>query len=278
MPRKAEAYNMFGKRLLTVANAKEMGDTGTLAKAILDNKRCREIVKMREHKEYTSIFQELEAIRRNIQNHLTHEKYNEAWKVPSQYLYAYSIILDCSLDYLYGKTEIMSSDLEIRDICNKTGLLESAVVNLIERHKDEIEPDGFSLITWWSKLLCDPPFTVIPMAWLSYADRLVELRDIDKKIEACEKAAKDAPVDDPITKLLMNDDNQKSLKIIKRNKEDSILGARYEMASIVEGLLIQYAEQWAEEQHPEYDEMYYQSEINRRKILNATLKDNNTRS
>lgn len=272
MSRKAEAYNMFGKRLLAVANARGKGDTGALANAILENKNCREIVKIRERKEYKSPFDEVAAIKRNIQNHLTQDKYNEAWKVPSQYLYAYSIILDCSLDYLYGKTEIMSSDLGIRDICNKTGLSESAIVNLIDRHKDEIESDGFSFIEWWSELLYDLPFTAIPLAWLSYADRLVELRDIDKKIEACEKAAKDEPVNDSITELLMDDDNQKSLKIIKRDKEDSILGAHYKMVSIVEDLFNQYAEEWAKNQHPEHDELYYRNEINKRKTLNAALE------
>ena len=86
MSKKAEKYNTFGKRLLTVADARQMGDTGTLANAIYSNKRCREIVKIREHKEYTNPFEEVEAIRRNIQNHLTQDKYDEAWKVPSQYV------------------------------------------------------------------------------------------------------------------------------------------------------------------------------------------------
>ena len=132
MSKKAEKYNTFGKRLLTVADARQMGDTGTLANAIYSNKRCREIVKIREHKEYTNPFEEVEAIRRNIQNHLTQDKYDEAWKVPSQYMYAYSVILVCSLDYLYGKSEIMSSDLEVADICQKTGLSEDAVNCLVE--------------------------------------------------------------------------------------------------------------------------------------------------
>ena len=61
MSKKAEKYNTFGKRLLTVADARQMGDTGTLANAIYSNKRCREIVKIREHKEYTNPFEEVAA-------------------------------------------------------------------------------------------------------------------------------------------------------------------------------------------------------------------------
>ena len=67
---------------------------------------------------------------------------------------------------------------------------------------------------------------------------------IDKKIEACEKAV----------------------------KEDSILGAYHKMVSCVADLLNQYAEQWVKKQHPEYSELYYHGEINKRKIINEALK------
>lgn len=265
-------YNAFGQRLLFVADERQMGDTGALANAIYSNKKCKEIVKIREHKDYTNPFEEVETIRRNIQNHLTQGKYDDAWKVPSQYMYAYSIILDCSLDYLYGKTVTMTADLEIRDICNKTGLSEKAVVNLVEKHQDEIESGGFSFNQWWSELLYDLSFTAIPIVWMDYASRLVELHDIDKKIEACEKAVKDVSIDDSVIKYLIDDDNQKTLKNIRRDKEDSILGAQYKMVSCVADLLNQYAEQWAEKQHPEYSELYYHSEIKRRKIINTALR------
>lgn len=62
MSKKAEKYNTFGKRLLIVANSREMGDTGALANAIYSNKRCRGIVKIREHKEYTNPFEEVEVL------------------------------------------------------------------------------------------------------------------------------------------------------------------------------------------------------------------------
>lgn len=206
---------------------------------------------------------------KNIQIHLNTE---DAYEVNSRYMYAYSTIFDCSYDYLYGRSEIMTADLDVRDICNKTGLSEKAVVNLVERHQDEIESSGFSVIEWWSELLYDIPFTAIPMAFMAYASRLVELHDIDKKIEACEKAVKDVSMDVTIMKCLMDDDNQKTLKHIRRDKEDSILGAHHKMVSCVADLLNQYAEQWAEKQHPEYSELYYHGEINKRKIINEALK------
>ena len=53
------------------------------------------------------------------------------------------------------------------------------------------------------------------MSWKDYASRLVELRDIDKKIETIEKGTKDEPIEDSILKYLMDDDNPKTLKQIK---------------------------------------------------------------
>ena len=52
-------------------------------------------------------------------------------------------------------------------------------------------------------------------------------------------------------------------------KEDSILGAHHKMLLCIECFLNQYADQWAERQHPDYGEMHYRSELNKRKILKA---------
>lgn len=116
MSKKAEKYNTFGKRLLTVADARQMGDTGTLANAIYSNKRCREIVKIREHNE---------------------------------------------------------------------------------------------------------------------------------------------------------DGKHKSLQIKKRNMEDSFLGAHHRMLSCIEHFLLDYAEEWAEKQHTDYEEKYYKEALKIRKALKA---------
>ena len=263
-----DEYKGFSYRLVKIAIEKGIEDTRDLADALYENAECKKAITIRKTQK-TKPDDPLKNIMKNIQIHLNTE---DAYDVNCRYMYAYSIIFDCSYDYLYGKSEIMTADLDVRDICNKTGFSEKAVANIVERHKDEIDSDGFSFIEWWSELLYDFPFTAIPMSWMGYASRLVELHDIDKKIEACEKAAKDAPLDDPIMKYLMDDDNQKTLRYIRRDKEDSILGAHHKMLSVVEDLLNQYAEQWAKEQHPEHSELYYHGEINKRKIIDAALK------
>ena len=263
-----DEYKGFSYRLVKVAIEKGIEDTRELADALYENEECKKAITIRKTQKKNPD-DPLKNIMKNIQIHLNTE---DAYEVNSRYMYAYSTIFDCSYDYLYGRSEIMTADLDVRDICNKTGLSEKAVVNLVERHQDEIESSGFSVIEWWSELLYDIPFTAIPMAFMAYASRLVELHDIDKKIDACEKAVKDVSVDDPIIKYLMGGDNQKTLKHIRRDKEDSILGAHHKMVSCVADLLNQYAEQWAEKQHPEYSELYYHGEINKRKIINEALK------
>ncbi len=277
MSKKAEKYNTFGKRLLTVANTRQMGDTGILANAIYSNKRCREIVKIRKHKEHTNPYEEVEAIRRNIQNHLTQDKYYEAWKVPSQYMYAYSIILDCSLDYLYGTSGIMSSDLEVADICQKTGLSEDAVNCLIENMpEDDADPDEenvFSYTSWWSNLLCGDSYYAIPISWFSYASRIVEINDIDKQIRGSDRAEKEVEISDIYTSLLFNEDGKhKSLQIKKRNLEDSFLGAQHRMLSCMEHFLLDYAEEWAEKQHTDYEEKFYKEALKIREALKEENK------
>lgn len=40
----------------------------------------------------------------------------------------------------------------------------------------------------------------------------------------------------------------------------------------IEKVMDEYANEWALKQHPQYDEMYYRSEVNKIKILNGQLK------
>lgn len=269
---KIDEFNGFGRRLMEVARDRGLGDPLSLAQAIHGNKKCREMVKLRkrEDKDTDSPYDEVDGIKRIIQKHLT-DKYADAYKVPSAYMYAYSIILDCSLDYLYGKTTVKSSNLEVADICKKTGLSEDTVKALMETTEADANNDsGFSLPAWWSDLMSGDSFYMIPMAWHSYADRIVQLYDIDKKVDTLKKTSEKEGIDS----FLMNIQGMKAdtLYKIRHEKEDSTMGAYQKMISCVEHFLNQYAEEWAAEQHPEYDEMYYRSEMNKLNIIESALK------
>ena len=267
---KIEEFTGFGRRLMEVARDRGLGDPLSLAQAIHGNKKCRDMVKLRkrEDKNSDSPYDEVDGIKRIIQKHLT-DKYADAYKVPSAYMYAYSIVLECSIDYLYGKTEIMSTNLEVRDICEKTGLSEPAVNNLCSVHQNNNE--DMSITRWWSDLLSEESFFVYPVGWMEYANRLVQLYDIKKKADAIEKATDESEMDE-IYKLL-NSGKADTLNKIYREKRDASFGAYLNMISSIEEHLKTKADQWAAEQHPDYDMMYYKSEINKIKIIESALKE-----
>ena len=85
---------------------------------------------------------------RQVQKHFQPEADNN---IPSNYLIAYSNLFGCSIDYLVGKTEVQSVDLEVRDISLKTGLTEQAILNLINSKETYCILDNFSPNKWWSQ-------------------------------------------------------------------------------------------------------------------------------
>ena len=267
---KIEAYKGFGLRLRTALERKGISDTRQLAEEL--DKQCSSIINMRKKKPGAQPKDPISYIMRNIQIHLNKE---EAYKIPSAYMYAYSVVLDCSLDYLYGRSKIMASDLSIADICEKTGLSESSVNNLVEEQQNYTS-DSFSFSNWWSRLLSDPYFQSIPMSWLIYAGKLVDIFDIKKKISAREKATQDIKVTDKIVECMFFEENEKSFRIDLREKEDIALGAYSKMISLMEHTLDEYAVEWAQKQNPDKEEIYYQNDIKLRKDLNKEINTDNS--
>ena len=78
------------------------------------------------------------------------------------------------------------------------------------------------------------------MVWHDYASRIVELYDLDKKVAAMQKADNEVVVDDHIMQLLLEDDSHKTLRSIRREKEDSTLGAYHKMIQLIEHYFEQY--------------------------------------
>ena len=257
----------FGQKLLGLMSEKDCDTPKALAKKLLEaklvtvNTRGNDVFKNRDNA--------VGSIEKKIRIHL-HAK--DATCLQGEFVNAYCKYFDCSADFLFGFTDIRTPDVQIRKICEITGLSEESVNCLQENKQVNNDDNVFSYTSWWSELLNGDSFYAIPMSWLDYASRIVEILDIDKHIEAAEKASSEVELD-LITKLLLDDDNHKSLRIIRREKEDAILGAHHKMLACIEHFLNEYADQWAEQQHPNYGEMYYRSELNKRKILKAHEKD-----
>ncbi len=75
------------------------------------------------------------SIEKTIQRHLSFESTDKG-SLPdtlhAPHIKAYCDFFDCSTDYLLGKTDVKSSDIEIRRICDRLGLTEEAVNAIIK--------------------------------------------------------------------------------------------------------------------------------------------------
>ncbi len=75
------------------------------------------------------------SIEKTIQRHLSFES-SDRKSLPdtlhAPHIKAYCNFFNCSTDYLLGKTDVRSSDIEIRQICNRLGLTEEAVNAIIK--------------------------------------------------------------------------------------------------------------------------------------------------
>ncbi len=259
-----DEFEGFANRLVNAAMAQGIKETVDLAEVLDNNDECQKLIKIRNKKKNKAV-NPLNNIVRNIQLHLNTKN---AYEVPSKYIYAYSLVLDCSIDYLYGKTDVMSTNLEVRDICEKTGLSDMAVNNLVTHNRNNDEE--MSLTKWWSDLLSENSFFLYPIEWREYANRLVEIADIKNKAEEFAKDNVDSETDD-IYKILSGE-KADTLKIILREKQDASFGAYLKMISSIEEDLKIRADDWAAKQRPDYDKMYYKSAINKIKIIESALK------
>ena len=223
----------FGQKLLGLMSEKDCDTPKALAKKLLEAKLVT--VNTRGNDVFKNKDNAVGSIEKKIRIHL-HAK--DATCLQGEFVNAYCKYFDCSADFLFGFTDIRTPDVQIRKICEITGLSEESVNCLQENKQVNNDDNVFSYTSWWSELLNGDSFYAIPMSWLDYASRIVEILDIDKHIEAAEKASSEVELD-LITKLLLDDDNHKSLRIIRREKEDSILGAHHKMLSCIEHFLNQ---------------------------------------
>ncbi len=177
----------FGRRLMELAREQDIGTPMLLATKLYDNysdlvepakrkNKYGKIVKDRDH--------DISAITRMVQTHFNEEN---AYNVQSKYLFAYSKLFNCSLDYLYGTTPVRSTDPDVRIICQKIGLSEKVVQKLM--HKSEIylegslyahfdydflykdlDPEAKLLInSFWNDLLESDLFIKLPEEWAEMA-------------------------------------------------------------------------------------------------------------
>jgi predicted transcriptional regulator len=80
------------------------------------------------------------SIEKTIQRHLRFEstdKESLSDTLHAPHIKAYCEFFNCSTDYLLGKTDVRSKDIEIRQICDRLGLTEAAVNAIIKMTGEE---------------------------------------------------------------------------------------------------------------------------------------------
>lgn len=102
-----------------------------------------------------------------------------------EFVLAYCKFFECSADYLFGLTEIKSSNINIRKICEKTGLSEEAVLNLCGQSNDNMREYKVGI---WSMILASPLYCKIPEEWLEAQNQafIVAQNDVQLKMSTLE--------------------------------------------------------------------------------------------
>ncbi|MBQ9030720.1 MAG: hypothetical protein IJ106_04615 [Parasporobacterium sp.] len=188
---------IFGRKLFQLGAGIDIKGPAAVAEALYDNDDCYKLVRPRGRsaKYKVNKDKDTDAIARTVQRHFDSEA---ATEIPGNYMLAYSILFDCSMDYLYGKIEDKCPNVEVLNISNKTGLSVKAVKRLMSSEEICIEDflqtvynygllddpkcgtydpelDDFFLETYapistfWSELIESDLFTQLPESWYRMA-------------------------------------------------------------------------------------------------------------
>ena len=179
------SYQPFCQRLKALCNKNGISKPAQLAQVLYENDECFNLVhpKVRNEKHVEFRKKDIAAIARTAQKHFY--EVEDATDVNSSYLFAYSILFNCSMDYLYGLVDVECPNVEILDISQKTGLSVLAVQRLMNKELENCDehlsdvyrldlfngPDceyydtEYLYSDFWDKVLCDDLFYSAPQQW-----------------------------------------------------------------------------------------------------------------
>ncbi len=186
---------------MALKNSDELSDLGRRLYRLMDeyNKNHNEEQKITSPKELAAALYDQNLVRVN-----SRENFNDAWRdrnnaiqsiekkivrhiksgiVSDQqgdYLLAYSKFFGCSTDFILGLTPVMSSDIEVRRICELLGLSENVVIRLIRSaHEKEDPASGL-----WSLLMGSDLFYTIPQDVVTMGNELIRMYQNEGEITA----------------------------------------------------------------------------------------------
>lgn len=171
----------FGLKLFRLGKGIERKGPAAIAGALYENDACFKIIspRGRDKKYKANKDKDIGAIMRRVQDHL---ELANAYDVPSKYMFAYSILFDCSLDFLYGKIEEECPNLEVLDISKKTGLSLKVAQKLCELSKDAESP----IVDCWSAIMDSPLFDLVYKDWRFITYSAYDKIDLEARLAALE--------------------------------------------------------------------------------------------
>ncbi len=171
----------FGRKLFLLGEKNGYKGPAAIAEALYRNNDCFKVLAPRGRREKYKFNEDKDkaAIMRRVQDHLDLEN---AYDVSSNYLFAYSILFNCSMDFLYGRIDVECPNLEILDISKKTGLSIEVSKRLTYCSKD-----GESLLVDdWSAILESDLYNSVPADWRFITHRVYEKMELEAQLEGLE--------------------------------------------------------------------------------------------
>lgn len=177
-----ENLSQFGQKLLELMGEQDCDTPKALAKKLLEaklvsvNTRGKDIYKNKDNA--------VGSIEKKIRNHLHAD---DATCLQGEFVNAYCKFFGCSSDYLFGYTDIRTPNVEMRKICEVTGLSEGAISRLM---KDASDQESVYMCQAWAQILQSDLYYGIVQNWqmageqaLLAAQKEVEREKLKKELD-----------------------------------------------------------------------------------------------
>ncbi len=203
---------VFGRRLFLLGEEEGLRGPAAVAGALYANDECYKLIQpgKRESKYSVNKDKDTSAIARRVQEHFDKES---PCDVPGNYMLAYGILFNCSMDYLYGRISDKCPDATVDDMSKKTGLSSKAITKLMSNREvcveeyletvsnyglldglpensdtdDEYYETYYSVSDFWSGLIESDLFCNLPEDWYRmacalYTDKAIKIVAEDAKL------------------------------------------------------------------------------------------------
>ena len=121
-----DEYSGFGKKLMGLMCESGYDTAPKLARKLYDSGVVKVKPRNGKYEDDDGTEQRKNAIgsvQKKIEKHLK----SEICDIQGEFIIAYSRFFQCSADWLLGFTDVRTPNIEVRQICEKTGLSEAAV-------------------------------------------------------------------------------------------------------------------------------------------------------